>query len=75
MPLGDLFDRRQLIVAHSVLSVLSLLLIALAPSSAWGGWLLVCALGAALNGVALLYWWSTLRSSAQNTTSRITLSV
>lgn len=35
VPLGDLFDRRRLIVAHSVLSVLTLLMIALAPSSTW----------------------------------------
>lgn len=42
---------------------------------AWGGWLLVCALGAALNGVALLYWGSTLRAAVQNSTSSTTLSV
>jgi len=30
---------------------------------AWGGWLLVCALGAALNVLALAYWWHTLRSA------------
>ena len=39
-----------------------------------GGWLAVCALGALLNLLALGYWWSTLRSGAQNCTSRITLS-
>lgn len=39
-----------------------------------GGWLAVCALGALLNLLALGYWWSTLRSDAQNCTSRITLS-
>ena len=31
---------------------------------AWGGWLLVCALGAALNALALGYWWSTLHTHA-----------
>ena len=39
-----------------------------------GGWLAVCALGALLNLLALGYWWSALRSGAQNCTSRITLS-
>ncbi|PWB32403.1 MFS transporter [Pseudomonas sp. SDI] len=42
---------------------------------AWGGWLAVCALGAALNLLALGYWWTTLRSPMiQNCTSSITLS-
>lgn len=41
---------------------------------AWGGWLLVCALGAGLNVLALGYWWRTVRQPAQNCTSSITLS-
>ncbi len=35
VPLGDLFERRRLIVLQSLLSVLALLMIALATSSAW----------------------------------------
>ncbi|NER66724.1 MFS transporter, partial [Pseudomonas sp. MAFF212427] len=35
VPLGDLFDRRRLIVTHSILSVLTLLMIAMASSSVW----------------------------------------
>lgn len=41
---------------------------------AWGGWLLVCVLGAGLNVLALGYWWRTVRQPAQNCTSSITLS-
>lgn len=38
VPLGDLFNRRRLIVIQTLLSVLALLTVALAPS---GGWLLL----------------------------------
>ncbi|NBF18704.1 MFS transporter, partial [Pseudomonas sp. Fl4BN2] len=35
VPLGDLLNRRRLIVIQTLLSVLALLIVALAPSSAW----------------------------------------
>lgn len=35
VPLGDLYNRRRLIVTQTLLSVLALLTVALAPSSAW----------------------------------------
>jgi len=31
---------------------------------AWAGWIGVCALGAGINGLALIYWWLTLKSGA-----------